>query len=442
MRTRLRGEDGFSMVEMLVAITILAIVLAFTAGGVTSALGLTRTNRSRTVAANLATEQMELQRSLPFAEHVEGIQPTQEVQVNGVPYQVTVTKGWTTQSSTTGSCDVTASGTSAEIAYMAVDVAVAWPQQGEVPPVRSHTVITPPAAQYSPYRGHVVVKVIDRDAAPVPAVTVRMTGGPDVPPAKRTGFDGCAVFPLLRAGGYTVEIEQAGYVSSIFQTGAYQQAVAEPVDVQVGQTQNVLIEYNQAAFLDLRLEGRAGGARPATPGSLPVTIAHRSIQPSGVFTQNVSSRLTATVFPFEDGYEFWAGDPVCADQRPDPATAVVPQPGAPADPQQLLASLRVRVVTPARVPVPGYAADLRATSTVCSGISYDFPITTDLQGYALVALPYGEYDLSAVGVLRVGRPQDARVRLTSTGTQPFDATLRLNLLGGGGGDDDDDDDDD
>jgi hypothetical protein len=382
------------------------------------------------VAANVATEQMELQRSLPFAQHVEGVQPPQEIQVGGVPYQATVTKRWTTQTSTTGSCDVTASGTSADVAYMAVDVAVTWPQQGDVPPVRSQTVITPPAAEYSPYRGHVVVKVIDRDAVPAPAVTVRLTGGPDVPPAKRTGYDGCVVFPLLRPGRYTVEIDEPSRVSSIFRTGAYQEDVTEPVDVVVGQTQNVLLEYDRAAFLDLRLEGRAGGARPTTPSSLPVTIAHRSLQPSGLFTQNVSGRLTMTVFPFTDGYEFWAGDPDCSDHRPDPATAVVPEPGAPADPQRLLASLRVRVVTAERLPAPGFTAVLRATSTVCPGVSYDFRVTTDLQGYTLVALPYGEYEISAVGVSRVGPSQDARVRLTSTGTQPFDATLRLNLVPG------------
>lgn len=417
MQRRNRGDEGFSLVELVVAIAILGLVLAFTAGGVTGALGLTRTSRARTVAANLATAEMERERSRPFAEHVEGSGAPRQVSVNGVVYDVAVTKQWATQESTSGGCDVATSGSGPEVAYMAIEVQVVNPL-GDVPPVTSRTAITPPASQYSPYTGHVVVKVIDRDGAPA-VQQVQLLNGPDNPAPKTTGHDGCAVFPLLQPGQYTVNVAASGHVSSRFTMGQFVQAVSEPVEVLVQQTQNVVIEYDEAGILDLRLEGRAGGAPPDAP--VPVTIRHDRLPQPGTVTQPVTGGLTMTVFPFADGYEFWAGVADCADHRPDPPTSLVAEPGAPAVPQQLLASLRVRVVDAAGIPVRNTSGTLRASSTTCAAVAYDVTTSTDAQGDALVALPYGTFTLSAVGTTS----DTPTVQLTATGTQPFSAVLQV-----------------
>ena len=51
---RADDEAGFTMVEMVIAIFIFAMVITGVGVGMSSALNLTRQNRNRSIAANLA----------------------------------------------------------------------------------------------------------------------------------------------------------------------------------------------------------------------------------------------------------------------------------------------------------------------------------------------------------------------------------------------------
>lgn len=67
MRRRIAAEEGFGLIELMVAVTVLTIALLALAAGYDQAfLSLHRASQ-KTVAANLADRQMELYRSLPYA---------------------------------------------------------------------------------------------------------------------------------------------------------------------------------------------------------------------------------------------------------------------------------------------------------------------------------------------------------------------------------------
>src|ERR671914_10961 len=66
MRTRLRAEDGIGLVELLIAMTVLAVaLLALVAAFSSGALTLQRAGQTSTASA-LANQQMELYRGLKY----------------------------------------------------------------------------------------------------------------------------------------------------------------------------------------------------------------------------------------------------------------------------------------------------------------------------------------------------------------------------------------
>ena len=67
------------MVELVMAIFIFGIVITGIAAGMTSSLNLTRQNRNRSVAANLASQEMDTVRSTPFTSLVIGASPAQVI---------------------------------------------------------------------------------------------------------------------------------------------------------------------------------------------------------------------------------------------------------------------------------------------------------------------------------------------------------------------------
>ena len=115
LRRRAADADGMSIVELVVAISVMTITLSGVASGLTGALGLTRQNRSRTVAANLAAGEMETVRaasvtsagftSLQPPAFTETAVTERTATVGSLPYTVRRETEWVSQNSTAGLCD-------------------------------------------------------------------------------------------------------------------------------------------------------------------------------------------------------------------------------------------------------------------------------------------------------------------------------------------------
>src|SRR5438876_4009058 len=65
-RCRLRGEGGFTLIELAVASGVMATALAMLAGVLTSGLSATGYARERQMASQLANQAVEQTRALPF----------------------------------------------------------------------------------------------------------------------------------------------------------------------------------------------------------------------------------------------------------------------------------------------------------------------------------------------------------------------------------------
>ncbi|MCZ7526125.1 MAG: prepilin-type N-terminal cleavage/methylation domain-containing protein [Acidimicrobiia bacterium] len=261
------AEDGLTLIELAVAVTVFAVLVTGLAATMYSGLALTRNNRSRSVAANLASQEMDLVRSSDFTDLPLGlVSSTQDV--DGIPYTVQRQSSWVPTGATTGACDSVGS----DPAYLRVEVAVTWPNMQGVQPVRSDTLLTPPVGAYDPDSGHIAVKVRNREAAPLAAQPVTVTG-PGLSRLLLTTTDGCAFFDHLPADTYTVALGTTGYVD--------RQGVAGPTQtagVLAGATTSVGFDYDRSATLELTLTAPDGGTVPA---DLAVTLGNTQFLPDG-----------------------------------------------------------------------------------------------------------------------------------------------------------------
>src|SRR3954452_20809439 len=90
---RLRGEDGFTLIEAVVSLVVFALLASLSASVLIGMLNLTRTNDKRAVAVGLASRQVEAARGQQAAAIPDGTTAT-TVPVNGTDYKVQQTSSF------------------------------------------------------------------------------------------------------------------------------------------------------------------------------------------------------------------------------------------------------------------------------------------------------------------------------------------------------------
>ena len=428
-----------TLVELLVAITVMIIILAGVAAGATSGLGLARTNSDRIIAANIADEQISDVRAMEFADIPQST-------VTGAATRGAVEYTWTREAEMVflgvmNSCETPSGGADANrLSYLRVIVEVTWPNMSGVEPVRSETIIDPPVADYNPYRGHLAVQITDRSGEALSGVTVHVedadTATPETNRFETTDDDGCAFFdnldvaPGTTTGSYYVWVDEAGYVDR----ASGEEDPRQTVNVTSGQLRKIEFAYDGAAHLDVTL-----GTPPIKPlVGLPVTIANDNYNNgNGPVTFPSPAALKAkALHPYTAGFAVWAGG--CADADPGTAyrTTIAAEPHQTTPGTVAMATAQITVSERRSGPVVRNAL-IRATDAC--GKTYDAPVLTDSAGTATIAMPYGEWTLKVSGwnphPEGRGWPEVTLSPATS-GTTPVGLKVRD---GGGSGDDDDDD---
>jgi prepilin-type N-terminal cleavage/methylation domain-containing protein len=391
-RRHLAGESGFSVVEVMMAVAVFAVMAASVAGTLTTALDITRNNRHRTVAAHLASREMDVVRSTDFDTLPLGL-VTSSISVDGIPYDVNRETAWISRSATTSPCDGVSGS---QLAFLRVSVNVTWPRMSGTKPVESQTILTPSVGTYDRYTGHVSVKVLDRDALPAAGHVVQLTGG--AIQSQTTTSDGCAFFPFLDPGAYDVALGTAGYVD-----GQGNPTPNQPVTVTIGTTSSVQFDYDRAATLSLTLDGAQGGTVPA---GVAVTLGNTHLLPAGtqMFPGSGAARTVNDLFPYADGYQAWGGE--CADADPeatfaggsDPIypggqrqPAMMVTPGATTAGTVTLATVDILVTDANNILIPGETVTAHHDpDDGCAGGSVLTLGTTDLTGRLRVAIPYAQ----------------------------------------------------
>lgn len=328
-------EAGFTMIEMVIAIFIFAMVITGVGVGMSSALNLTRQNRNRSIAANLASQQMDTIRSTDFTtldQMTQLVQPTTITPtptVEGVPYTMTQNTHWVRKNDTGASAGPCQSPPTAAnpLAYIAVTTTVTWNDMHGVLPVQTNTVISPPVGVYDQTEGHIRVTVLSATGAPVSGATVAISNAAaGVSDSAVTGIDGCAFFEYKPIGAYTVSLSSAlGKVD-----GQGSATPVQNVTVKSASTSTVQFLFDSAASLTLTLASKSGsGFLPAAgtgynvPTTMPVSLANTALQPSGKLSYaspTGNPRTIPNLFPYSSGFQAWAGS--CSDADPQGVNSV------------------------------------------------------------------------------------------------------------------------
>lgn len=309
-------QDAMSLVEVIVAVTILAIVMGGLTATMINALNLSRSNANRVVAANLAAGEIQRIQSLDFAE-VELLATAAEVsspEVDGIRFTMTSNARWVSNDGVVGSCTTVADAGAENI--LRVDVEVSWEPQRFSRPVTTQTSIAPPFEAYGADGGSLAVFVSDTSIPPNPlpgatvdvidvATQIIVHGGLQVDDA------GCLVVSGLPQGDYDVEVSLAGYVDA--QTG--DDPATQRAGVRTGFRTNVEFFLASAGQLGSTVIARDG--TDGLAGALPTGLARTAIGPTelGEAVWALPSDGGTSSVP-TGSYELWAGS--CLDGDPGP----------------------------------------------------------------------------------------------------------------------------
>jgi prepilin-type N-terminal cleavage/methylation domain-containing protein len=309
VRSRLAPDDsGFTIIEVIVAMMVFAVIATCVASGLTNGIILTNNSRDREAAVNLASTDIDSLRmkALGTSNGVFGVTSTSTpvaTPVGGVTYYLDRNVDWVTTTGGVGSCG-TGAGT---LAYKSVTDTVSWAGVGNASKhqsIQMTTLIAPISNINSDTAGTIIVAIIGATGAAESGVTINVTpvtgGGGAALSAQPavTDSDGCSFALNVAPGTYKVTATLPGGVD-------FHQYVPASGNYSVTAGQNTMVNftYDLAATFPLSYPA---GANVAT--NMPVTFSN----PVGGFPQFVNAPTSVSAFPFTDGYHVIAGTYVFA----------------------------------------------------------------------------------------------------------------------------------
>lgn len=395
-RVRTHTDDGFSLLEAVVAAVVLGVAATAVAGLLIRGLEVAQNATRRTTAANLAATRIETVQGTKALDIPNGRTEFAPTTISGTSYTVVQDAAFVALGASADACQ----GGAGTLAYKRVTVTVTWPSMGATKPVRSDTLrsLGFGADGLDAAMGAAAVKVLNSSGVGVPGISVTVqgsAGGPAVG-TQTTGADGCLVFVGVPPGDYVALLGAAGYVDA---EGA-QASTSNPFGVTAAQLTTTSVSYDRPGQLSV------GVAPPSTyspPSNLGVTLqsslwtglqrrpfpdcAEVTTSPQQCVTGG--NRTATALFPA--AYTAWAG--TCSDARPSAPAAL--RNVAPGGSASLVAPLgAVTVRSDAMTAGRRYYAVHAADSACPGGASYDMGnLPAALGSPARVALPYGTWTL-------------------------------------------------
>ena len=299
-RPALRGaDDGFGLVETLVAMTILAIMSIALLSMLLTAQQTAYGNRSRVIAANLAASEMDALRSI--ARDGIGALPIgtgriDTVEVGGTDYTVATEVEYVNAAAPDTMC-----GTPAGVQLLngvRVNVNVTWATMGGVQPVTSDSLIAPSFLDTSATTGAVVTRVVDRDGDPVGGASVTVAGRSAV-----TSAEGCAILTEVPPGNAAVTVTFSDYISPEEAAG-----MTHEISVVAGAATNVEKMLDRPARVTMRGPADTDYPVPSVAGGFLLRLANAEAPGGGRTVARSGYETTVdNLFPYAGGYQAFAG---------------------------------------------------------------------------------------------------------------------------------------
>jgi prepilin-type N-terminal cleavage/methylation domain-containing protein len=297
------NERGVTLVEVVVAMMVFAIIAVGVAYALTSTLLMTGDARAREAAANLVAQEVDLDRSVEDVFTL--VDGDTTVMMNGTTFHLHRDTNWVTSAGADANCG---SG-GGQLQYKRVNISVTWDGMSSVTPaVRGDTVIAPGTKINDPTLGTVLVSVLGASGAGSAGVTV--TAAPsssangavaltDVPDP--TDTQGCSYVLKVTPGNYDVTVSKPNFVDVTQSPTA-----VTTVGVAAGAAASVAFQYDLAGQFQANYVSNYTSGSTLIPANLDTTYRSTYGNFTSAATTNALSR-TVALHPFTAGYEVFAG---------------------------------------------------------------------------------------------------------------------------------------
>ena len=248
-----REDRGFTLVEVVVAMSMFAVAASVTLGLLVRATGVAGDNIRRTAAANLAMSQIEAVRTTSATSIPDG-QTTTTKTVGNTTYTIKQLANYVASNSSTSVC----TGSGSTLAYKLVTVTVTWPNMGSIKAVRADTLkaVGVGTDGLDSSLGTLAILVAGTSGAAQTGVTVTLSSGA----SKTTGDDGCVVFTGLSPATYSVSASMTGYTG----TANTQSASIGSLGVTAGNVTRGTLMYDTTRSVTVALDSPTGAIVPTT----------------------------------------------------------------------------------------------------------------------------------------------------------------------------------
>lgn len=418
------AEAGFSIIEVMVAMMVFAVMSVGIAYGIANTLQLTQTSRGRETAVALASQDIDTLRQTAAASTggifkvVSKAGADNTKTIGGVTYKIERAVTWVQSDGASGAC-----GTSnGKLAYKSVVETVSWanPRGGGASSTTVTSAIAPSDAVTDPGYGTIIISAVTASGSPYQGVSITVTplaggGGSTLTTAvQSTDAQGCSYAVNVAPGDYTVTATTTGGID----TNQAQPSSQTPITVSAGASSPVPFVYDRASQLTLQYAKTYNATLPTNM----VTVLSSSvggldtIKPWDVASTSLvvtsTSKPSVPVFPFTSGYTAYAGPysnspsstASCLSPNPSawstPNTAgaigaipptIETSPGAPASASVMTGVATVSGVKGRYITAVSSSSPAAGDPGCSAGMTMKFPVSsTDV---ATVALPFGTWTI-------------------------------------------------
>jgi prepilin-type N-terminal cleavage/methylation domain-containing protein len=201
------AQAGFSLIEVMVAMMVFAIISVGVVFTLLSSFSLSNESRSREVAANLAAQEIDLDRSTSNIFNLLTAPPrTVQVPAGGITYTVNRTVSWVDNSGN----DVNCGSESGTLQYKRIHFEVSWP--GMIgSPVTVDTLLAPTSVLSADTLGTILVSAKNAAGAGDSGATITVSPSPGSS-APATDSNGCSYVLNVPPASYTVTASETNYL--------------------------------------------------------------------------------------------------------------------------------------------------------------------------------------------------------------------------------------
>jgi prepilin-type N-terminal cleavage/methylation domain-containing protein len=356
-------EAGLTLLEVIIAMMIFAVVAAGVAFVMVSSLSTTRDARAREVATNLAAQDIDYTRSVDDV--IDVVDKVTTTTIGGITYTVTRTTAWITSSG----ADATCGASGGVLLYKHVNDRVTW--TGARTPqtkVQADTQIAPNGRLNDQSLGTILVSVLSSSGIGVSGVSVTATPDATAPNGAQvltttpdaTDVQGCSYILKVVPGTYAVSISKSGgYIS-----GDQSTSPSQTVTVVAGDSTTANFQYDLASSFATTFASNSALTPIQFPKNLIANYASTNATYSPVSaTIPATKLLTVPLFPVSSGYTVFAGSFVASSKD----SSGVAQPSC-LSPDPAMWAANAASVTGSRTPSVGTNPGMAGALSVRMGV--------------------------------------------------------------------------